>query len=518
MSEIRKTKPTLSPEAKVGIFVLAGILVLVYMSLRVGGMRFGRAEGYTLHVVFDSAAGLDKDAAVRVAGVEVGRVSEIRLIDDRAHLTLQMHPDVKIGRDFVAVLTTKGLLGERYMELIPGAQGAPPLKDGEAITHVTSYADMDKLITVLSDVATDIKTVSESFSKALGGKEGEEGLKNIVKNIEEISARLNNLIAKNDGRFSDTLKNLDEFSAVLKKDGPRITEEMRAAAQNLNDSITRTSNNLNGLIDDNRGNLKETVENLKAAAAAMQQVMASVDKIVKEAGPGIKETVASANSVAKKLDKGEGTLGKLINDTSIHDNLNKTITGINGYLEKAENFHTFLGYRAEYLFKSWSTKSYFSLKLQPKADKYYLIEIVSDPKGKSKKETRDITTGATTTSTTEVTTTDSFKFTIQIAKRFKDAVVRGGIIESTGGGGLDYYLFRDNVKLSFELFDFARKGRAHAKAGAHINLNRYFFLAAGLDDFADKTRRSSYLGVGLQFEDEDVKYILSGAGSAIGNL
>jgi len=498
---------TLSPEAKVGTFVLAGILILVYMSLRVGGIQFGRSEGYTLFVTFDSAAGLDTDASVRVAGVEVGRIKEIRLKENKANLTLLIHPDVKIGRDFRAVLTTKGLLGERYLELIPGEPNAPPLKDGEKITHVTSYADMDKLITILSDVATDIKTVSESLSKALGGKEGEASLKNIVRNIEDISFRLDRLIAKNDAPLSDTLKNLNQFSI-----------EVRDAAKNLNAAIERTSGNLNGLIDENRGNLKDAVANLKDAATAMQQAMDNVNNITKEAGPGIKATVESANSIAKKLDTGEGTLGKLINDSAIHDNLNKTITGINSYIERSESFHTYIGYRPEYLFDSQSTKSYFSLRIQPKADKYYLIELISDPQGKRQKETRDITTGGTTTSTTEVKTTDSFKFSIQIAKRFKNVVLRGGIIESTGGAGIDYYIFRDRVRLYLEAFDFSRKGRLHAKAGTQINFSKYFFLTAGVDDFADKTWRSAFLGLGLQFEDDDVKYLLSGAGSAVSNL
>ncbi|MBI5885519.1 MAG: MCE family protein [Deltaproteobacteria bacterium] len=507
MAEKHTSILSLSPEAKVGIFVLAGIVILVYMSLRVGGMQFGRSEGYTLYVTFNSAAGLDKDASVRVAGVEIGRIKDISLKDNQAYLTLLIQPGVKIGRDFRAVLTTKGLLGERYLELIPGEPNAPPLKEGERITHVTSYADMDKLITILSDVATDIKTVSESLSKALGGKEGEASLKNIVKNIEDISFRLNRLIEKNDVPLSDTLKNLNQFSV-----------EVRDAAKNLNTAIEKTSGNLNGLIDENRGNLKEAVENLKAAATAMQQAMESVSKITKDAEPGIKSTIDSANSIAKKLDTGEGTLGKLINDSAIHDNLNKTITGINSYIERAESFHTFIGYRAEYLFDPQKTKSYFSLRVQPKADKYYLIELVSDPQGKRRKETRDITTGGATTSTTEVRTTDSFKFSIQIAKRFKDVVLRGGIIESTGGAGLDYYIFRDRVRLYLEAFDFSRKGRLHAKAGTQINFNKYFFLTAGVDDFADRTWRSAYLGIGLQFEDDDVKYLLSGAGSAVGNL
>ncbi|MBI5344687.1 MAG: MCE family protein [Deltaproteobacteria bacterium] len=76
----------LSPEAKVGLFVLAGIIILAYMSLRIGGIKFGRAEGYALTVRFASAAGLDKDASVRVAGVEVGKVKEISLKDSHANI------------------------------------------------------------------------------------------------------------------------------------------------------------------------------------------------------------------------------------------------------------------------------------------------------------------------------------------------------------------------------------------------------------------------------------------------
>jgi len=78
----------LTPEAKVGIFVLIGIILLVYMSLRVGGIQFGRAEGYEVYIRLDSAAGLDNDAPVRVAGVEIGRVKGIVLQNNKAKVVL----------------------------------------------------------------------------------------------------------------------------------------------------------------------------------------------------------------------------------------------------------------------------------------------------------------------------------------------------------------------------------------------------------------------------------------------
>lgn len=514
----------LSPEAKVGLFVLLGIILLVYMSLRIGGIKFGRAEGYTLYVDFDSAAGLDKDAAVRVAGVEVGRVKEITLKNNKAHLVLEIKPGVRVGKDFTAVLTTKGLLGEKYLELVPGSPTAPPLKEGDQITRTTSYADMDKLITVLSDVAGDVKQVTESLSKVLGGPEGEQSLRNIVKNIEEISLRVNGIIAKNDEKLSDILKNLDEFSALLKNDGPTISAELKLAAKNLNEALVKTSNNLNSMIDENRGNLKEGVENLKVASLRLQEAMDNINKVTKEIGPGINDTVNSVNSIAKKIDKGEGSLGKLINDPTLHENLNKTVAGINSYIERAENFHTFIGYRGEFLFDSRdskalntskrNTKSYLSLRVQPKADKYYLFEVVDDPRGNRKKETREITTNGSTTTQTEIKTSEALKFSAQIAKRIKNFAVRGGIIESTGGAGVDYYAMNDRLRLSLEAFDFSKHGNPHVKAGASYFINKYFYIVGGYDDIVSRDGlRSAFAGLGFQFEDEDIKYLLSSAPS-----
>lgn len=501
----------LSPEAKVGLFVLLGVVILVYMSLRVGGITFGRAEGYRLVVNFDSAAGLDVNASVRVAGVEVGKVKEITLKGTKAQIVLQINPDVQIRRDYTAVLTTKGLLGERYIELIPGSEpNAQALKEGDVITHTTSYADMDKLMTVLSSVAVDVKKITESLSAVLGGTEGEATLRNIVKNIEDISLRIDQLVAKNDEKFGHIMSNIDDFTSTLKEDTPEITNNMKAAINNLNSALLTTSNNINQMLAENRGDLREGVENLKTAAVKLQQAMDTINKIAMDVQPQIHDTMASVNSIARKVDKGEGTIGKLINDPSVHDNLNKTISGINGYLTKAESFHTYVGYRGEYMIANKTTKSYFSLRVQPKSDKYYLVDIINDPRGRRQKTTREITTGGNTTTTVENTTTDVFKFSIQIAKRFGNLAIRGGVIESTGGAGVDYYLFRDRLKVTFEGFDFSQKGNPHLKAGATLYFYKYFYLTGGYDDFASRYgNKSSFVGAGFQFDDDDIKYLLT---------
>lgn len=515
MDDKKITLFKLTPEAKVGLFVLMGIALLVYMSLRLGGIKLGREDGYTLYVSFASAAGLDKDAAVRVAGVEIGKVKKISLKDNKASLMLLINADTKVGKDFTAVLTTKGLLGEKYLELIPGSPNAPPLKDGDSITRTVTYADMDKLMTVLSEVAVDIKQVTETLSKVLGGKDGEQSLRNIVKNIEDITFRVDRLIASNDERLTRIVSNVDSFTTLLKEDGPQISAELRQAIKNMNEAFIKTSTNLNQMIDENRGDVKEGVANLKAASVKLQEAMDNFNKLTKDVGPRISDTVNSIGSIAKKIDKGEGTLGKLVNDTSLHEGLNKTVKGINTYIDKTENIHTYVGYRGEYLFDAANTKSYVSVRIQPKADKYYLLEVIDDPRGKKKTETKVIQTGNTTTTREETTTSDQIKFSLQMAKRFSDFVIRGGLLESTGGFGMDYYLFKDRLKLSAEAFDFSKKSNPHLKAGGALYFSKYFYLTAGGDDFISRRGFASfYVGLGFTFDDDDLKYLVGSTPAA----
>lgn len=492
---------SLSPEAKVGLFVLLGIILLAYMSLRVGGFRFGKAEGYTLYATFDSAAGLDPDSSVKMAGVEVGRVKKITLKDHKARLVLQIHPDVEIGRDFTAALKSTGLLGEKYLELIPGVEGAPPLKDGGEIARTAKYMDMDNLLTSLSDLSGDMRKLAESLGNVLGGAEGEKTIRTIVQNIEEITSRVNSIVRKNDDRLNRIISNFDYLSSNLK--------------QSVNDvslSLTRTSDNLNQLITENRGNLKEGVDSLKTAALKLQEAMETVDRVVKEIGPGVTDTMKSIGNIAEKIEEGDGTLGRLVNDEAMGENLSKTISGINKYIEQVQNFHVFVGYRGEYLFDESDVKSYFTLKIQPTSDKYYLFEVIDDPRGQVETKTDSTIIGSTKTTRTTTTISDKLKFSAQIAKSFGRVTMRGGFIESAAGVGMDYELWKNRFKLTFEAFDFNQTGNPHLKAGGTFYINKYMYLTAGADDFISKIGLgSSYMGLGFVFRDDDLKLLLSSA-------
>ncbi|MBI5234473.1 MAG: MCE family protein [Deltaproteobacteria bacterium] len=491
----------ISPETKVGLFVVLGIALLVYMSMSLGGFRFGKEAGYTASVKFPSAAGLDKDAAVTVAGVEVGKVKKILLDDNMARLILQIRPGVRIGKDFTAVLRTRGLLGEKYVELMPGSPDAPPVEDGGELSRTAVHTDMDELMTLLGSVAKDIEGVSSALNNVLGGEEGEQTLRTIVSNIEEITTKVNKIVDKNDDRLANIMVNFENFSAQLRSDGPGIAKGLKDVSESLK-----------VVIDENRGDLKAGVENLRSASQKLGQTMDSIQKLTEDVSPKLEKTVDSIGSVAQKIDEGKGTLGKLINEPTTHDNVNKTLAGINRYIEKSESFRTYVSYRGEYLYDADDTKSYLSLRLQPKSDKYYLFEVVDDPRGKRKEKQHEIITKTGPTVTEDISTTDSIEFSAQIAKRYANTTLRGGIIQSRGGFGIDQYLFDERLRLTFEAFDFDKERNPRLKAGLTYFINKYFFVTAGYDDFISRYGfESPYFGIGIEFEDEDLKYLFTNA-------
>ncbi len=115
----------LSAEAKVGLLVIVGSAILLYMTIAVGKYEFGEKKGYTLEATFDSVAGIDQKAAVRMAGVKIGTVEKVELDDSRAKVTLRLDEGVKIKRGSEAMIKTLGLLGEKYVEFMPARLERP---------------------------------------------------------------------------------------------------------------------------------------------------------------------------------------------------------------------------------------------------------------------------------------------------------------------------------------------------------------------------------------------------------
>lgn len=438
----------MSKEIKVGLFIVLSALVLIGVTLNLREFSGLGKEGYDIEVRFVSAQGIREKTPVELAGIQVGYVKDVDLVASReAKVTLAMNEGVSLPKDSVATVRSKGFLGETYIEIAPGSSAEMVGKNGE-IPAAPVSPSFNTLADQLSEIAVDMKVITASLRANIEGEDSR--LNRILANMETLTKNLSEFTEKNIGNFHEIAENLAVLSADLR-----------------------------AVVTENRVNVDETLDRVA--------------------------------NVARKIDEGKGTIGKLVNDDETVEKLNESLDNLNNTLSGVNRLKTEIGYHVEYLGKSEDLKHYVNLTLKPRPDKYFLFEVVDDPAPDSKlliQERQVTSAGTTSTVVTETETTDEdrFQFSAQIAKEFYDFTIRGGIIESSGGVGMDYT--KGPLGLSFSAFDFENDGaeNPHLKTWTTLNVTDNFFLLGGADDFVSNQQDTDwFFGAGIQFVDEDIK-------------
>lgn len=132
-------------ELSVGIFLLIGIICLGYLSVKLAKMEVMGEDGYDIYATFSNVGGLKKGAMVVIAGVDVGRVKSITMEDYEAKVVLLIPDTVEIQEDAIASIKTKGLIGEKYIQITPGGADEM-LKAGDRIRDTQPALDIEQLI------------------------------------------------------------------------------------------------------------------------------------------------------------------------------------------------------------------------------------------------------------------------------------------------------------------------------------------------------------------------------------
>jgi phospholipid/cholesterol/gamma-HCH transport system substrate-binding protein len=132
-------------ELAVGLFIIAGILCLGYLSIKLGRMEIMGERGYEIYGVFSNIGGLKVGSSIEIAGVNVGRVKSIVLDDFQARVVLNFPKDLPIQEDAIASIKTRGLIGEKYIEISPGGSERV-IKPGGRIRETQPAVDMEELI------------------------------------------------------------------------------------------------------------------------------------------------------------------------------------------------------------------------------------------------------------------------------------------------------------------------------------------------------------------------------------
>jgi len=143
--EIKLPNKNLAIDFYVGLFAILGVVAFGYLSINIAGIQLFKHDSYPITAEFDNISGLKTGAAVEIAGVQIGEVAKIDLSTTNALITMQIRKAVKLRDDDIAAIRTKGIIGERYVKIIPGGSDAS-LPVGGSILDTESAVDMEEML------------------------------------------------------------------------------------------------------------------------------------------------------------------------------------------------------------------------------------------------------------------------------------------------------------------------------------------------------------------------------------
>lgn len=324
-----------SIEVKVGILILVSLGILAAFVLVMGGINFERT--YAQYVDFDDPGGLQTGAPVKIAGVKIGSVTEMefrggkvdahtnRPVMVRVKLSLQAKYRDAVHDDAGFFVTTQGVLGEQFVAIEPGSANRPTLDAADLrkvpkgvgpprldLFFAKAYQLLDMTVTGLNsnrDLVKDIATNANALLAGLAGSvtDNRERINRIMQNVESLTAEANVLVKDARTNFVDspkvlhTLDNIERISTDVQRDSGPLMKDARESLANLN-RASQTIGDAEG-----QARLKKTLQDV-AELAAKANAMAT-----------------DAQLIAKHIRDGKGTVGALVMDEEIYDDVQEMV-------------------------------------------------------------------------------------------------------------------------------------------------------------------------------------------------
>ncbi len=456
---------TLTAEKKVGILFFLGLALLAVFTIVLTDIRIFRKQ-YRVTVTFDQVGGLKTGDKATLGGMEVGTVKSLAQKKGRIQVVLAIDERVEIPKNSVFRLGDIGLLGGKRVDIIWGDEASGFLADGDRLEGKSSPG-LSEAIASLGEAGDNVDrimvSIRESTEKISRG-EGTVGKlineDDLYRDIRAISGR----IATGQGTIGRLVND------------PELYEDLRKLFADLQ-----------GLLAENRRKVEEIVEEFQ------------------EASPSIKGTARNLEEITDKINRGEGTIGKLVNEDGLYTEAQTTLATIGtagqkfeDMLAKAERVRIFLGAEAAYNSRNQHSLTKAYVEIEPTPSKLYRVGF-------------SLLAGEGT----EADRTDdpSTELDAQIGLRFFDnrLTVRGGLLEGRVGGGLDFRIWGEDLVLTVEGRDVWSKEKDENidpfLLRAYIDTKVWwgFYLRLGGDNLLDEP--GFYGGAGLKLRDDDIKLL-----------
>ncbi len=459
-------------EFAVGIMVICGIILLAVLLIRAANWKIGASE-QEIEIRFDYVSGLLKNAPVSMYGLEIGKVTSVSLMGDWVKVTAKIDKKAVIREGYTILIDISGVVGEKQLEIINGPMENPPAQDKLLKgTNPTSIGDILLKVGNIADRATKIldsvqNIVDQNSVEIQSGiskikdfaNETKRTLDITVENVNALLAKINKLGEGKDKDLDQIVSDLKTFMSEVNKDRERIVPKVESLASEIDSLLSDTSPNLKNSLQDFNEVSKELrsstkkisgyIEDLNISIAnfakdfgvnadkANQKLQRSLDDLTRS-GAELNLALNKFNKLVDRVENGEGTLGRLVKDETIYDNLDQTLAGSR---KAIENLNT-TAYNLDQKIKSlanldsnWIYKiGYSSLSQSLQGDLAFKF---------ASSEPYFYTAGLSVIR-------NNVTHNLQVGRNFGNLSARIGSMRSKASVGLDYRIFSNRASISLE--------------------------------------------------------------------
>ena len=450
-------------EFKVGILAIATIAAIVFMSFKITSNQSGFGSYVTYRTLIKDASGIFPKTPIKVAGIAAGRITKIELQGNTALITFEILKQITVTKNSKLRIKSVGFLGDKYLEIFVGDSSEMLAKND--FIDSEEAAGMETLIKDASEVLSDVKVIVKSLKDTIAPEGQAAPIKKILADVAELVA------------------NTKEATLTLKRVMNGNEEKLNALVENLESF----SYELAYQVD--KGNPD-------SAMADIKEVLANTKKIT-----------ADLNAIVADVKLGKGTVGKLLVEDEIADQVKDTLSSVQKLVGKADAIRTELS-----VFTGANTdggaESEVALRIFPSPERYYHLGVVTSELGPNTETITERTVNGTTTiENKKERDRDTFRFNVQIGRRVQDWGFRGGLIESTGGLAVDYYWQDIGTKFSLEGFDYDKDQGPNIRFITDMQIWNILYGRASANRIGTKDR-SATVQAGLRFNDEDLKGLM----------
>lgn len=444
---------------------MAAMASVVVMSLKITQNQSGFGKHVTYKTLVKDASGIFEKTPIKVAGINAGKIKSIELAGRDALITFEIQEKVRVTPNAKLKIKSVGLLGDKFIDIDLGAETDQRLEEGSFLS-TEGGEGFDSLAKDASAVLKDVKEITTGIKEALRDDQGRNMVKQIVENISEVTASLRRITDGNEDKINKIVDDIEQLSSQLAHETDRYQK----------DSLMADLSKIGPILD----KVDATVSDLKVIVADVKD--------------------------------GKGTVGKLLRDDAVVDQVSQTLSSVNRLVNRINNIEADIGLSTGANTRTGSDTR-FDLDIYPAPERFFRLGIVTNDFGPQQERETDTFTstngGPEVKESTRKIKKDAFKFNFQIGRRIQRFGLRAGLIESTGGVGVDYFFPDWGIRTGMELFDYQKDAGPNLRLMGEFKIwNVLFARVAGEDLISKDGKQSATISMGLRFSDQDLAALI----------